>query len=69
MKPTNPEVSCLGKIAYPTRARAHRALRHHTKTRAITYGEMRAYACSCCGKFHIGHPPGSRRRTITKGHP
>jgi hypothetical protein len=52
---------CAGKVAYPSKGAAHRALgaggfvRSHRRGRRKEGGRLGAYACPHCGFFHLGH--------------
>lgn len=54
--------SCVGKRAYPTRARAEAAMRLLV-ARGTSAERLKVYACRhCSGGFHIGHLGRDRRR-------
>jgi len=42
------------KRRYATRAEARRAARRITRQEGV---EMNAYACWCCGSYHVGRRP------------
>lgn len=51
-------MSTCGKVRYPSRKRARAARR----TRDLAGSLLRAYLCSECGGWHLGHLPKSVRQ-------
>ena len=53
---------CTGKKKFVNRKWAERCVGYMVRNRRIKKGEMHSYLCPHCGKWHIGHPPRSKRR-------
>ncbi len=53
--------ACQGKTRYESKAEACRILRLYAAP-----NRMRAYRCSFCGAWHIGHEPERLRRSRTQ---
>lgn len=58
-----PEQQCRGKVAYGTKQLAKRAIRRFRAevTNPGARKQITAYRCPHCGRFHLGHKPGSRK--------
>lgn len=58
--------SCTGKRVWDSEAPAERACVDAARARRDRGLRMHPYRCLCCGRWHIGHPPGTLSRNTRR---